>query len=155
MVGFYFLVHQRFHLVGRFAAETHHPEIVADKRDGVMVVVEARKLVEKVAVIGVFDMRFEGEHPLGPSHLEYLVLDAQKLDIVVFLVFRTFGSGAEALADLADYAFGIADDHGTDRRADNDDHLERLPKDGKLSAHSHVTAKNAGEHCNDADDDEH
>jgi len=40
-MGFDFLVHQRFHFMRKFAAETHHTQIIAHEGHRVMIVVKA------------------------------------------------------------------------------------------------------------------
>ena len=98
MVRLDFFIHQRFHFVRCLAAEAHHAEVITNELDGMMVIVKRRKLVKEVTLIGVFDVRFERQHPLGARHLEYLILHAEQFDIVFFFIRGPLGGLAHTLA---------------------------------------------------------
>jgi hypothetical protein len=126
VVRFDLFIPQRFHFVRRLTTETHHTEIIANEFDGMMVVVKRRELVEEVAFIGVFDVRFKRQHPLGARHFEYLILHTEQFDVVFFFVRGAFGGLTETLAELADNALRVADNDGADRCADDDYDFEGL-----------------------------
>ncbi len=127
MVSVDFLIHQRFHLVRFFGAETDYAKAVAHECQRVVIGMEIWELPKQIAVLGVFHMGFKRQHAFRLGQLEHLELHAEKFDKIVFFVWRTFKGHAHGPAELLDHGHRTADDESADRGPDDDHGLKWLP----------------------------
>ncbi len=155
VMGFQLGVHDGFHLVGVGGAQRQESKIVAKKDQGMVVVGEARELLEQSAFVRAFHVAFQGQVALGLGQLENRIEHAQQFQVAVLVVARPLQQRSEHLGGGRQDRFRIADDEGTDTGAEDDDELERLPKNVEVTAWRGVTADDASHHDDGADDKKH
>ena len=121
-----------------------------------MVVLDERwELRKQLALVRVLDMAFELQKPFGARQLEQLVQHAEELEIVLLGIARSLHRLAESLGGSGQHRSRVADDEGAHRGADDDQRLERLHQHEDMAAHQDVTAENASQNDDDANDKEH
>ena len=150
-----FLVHQGFEFVWVFCSQSYQSQIVTEKLDGVMVVLEFWKVGKQLAFVRVLDMRFEREIALGLGELECGVCHRQKFDEVCFRIDGALERGLETFARGFENVFGIRSDIGTDPGATDNDQLKGLKKHNQFSAHGNVSAQDGSNHDEPSDKYKH
>ncbi|CAD5267038.1 hypothetical protein BOS5A_80090 [Bosea sp. EC-HK365B] len=155
VVRLQFLVHERVDLVGVVGAQRQHAHVVADELDCMMVRGKCREGIEQRRLFRIFNVLLDGEHALLLHELVQRILHPQQFDIAFLRVLGALHDRAEHGGHGLEDRRGIADDEGTDRCAEDDDELERLPEDLEVATHGRVTAEDADEDNDCADDQPH
>jgi hypothetical protein len=116
---------------------------------------EGRIIGEDIAVVGIFDMRFEGQRTLALGQLEDRKQHGQQFNVVVLVVrLAAFHHPAQMLAGGKQDRLRIGDDEAADRRPENDQHLKWLPEHTNVAVR-HVSAQNRTDNDGKTDQEEH
>ena len=150
-------IHCRFKLVRVFEIDRHHPQIVADEFDQVMVLEQPRIGREQLALRRRVEMRFDpGRATLfeGGEQAEH---HGQEIAIVARLPALALERAQQAAHRLLDRAKRIGDDERPDRCA-HDRHQfvrQRLQHDRQLAAREQEAPEDAAEDHYEADTVQH
>jgi hypothetical protein len=133
-------VEQAVELVRRDARRDDDLEVVADEVQEVLLLRDGRELPEQRALIGVLDVRLDGDEPLLADLGEHLVQQRQQLEVMLLAVIGRPEDGADAAGDLRDDLGRRGDEERADGRAADDHELRRLEQDGEVPVLHQVPA---------------
>ncbi len=153
--GVDFLVHQRFDLMAAGIADDDQADIVADEGGQFLVLQNGRCRLEDRGFVRIVDVAFDFVARLGAQVAHQAVEDAERIEIMALLR-NLVGEGlAERLPGILDDLHRVRHDEPADAGAADDHKLERLVQDLHMAAHGDVTADDAAECQEKADDDVH
>ena len=136
-------------------AGQQHLEGVAQKRQRMMIVREERVLLEDLAILRLFDVRFESDQTVLARLLEHVVQNLQQLRLCLFVVRIRFEQPENALDAPLHDAHRIAHQEGTNRGAADDDEFGPLEQHGDVPMVHRVAEQHASEDNDESNDDQH
>ncbi len=116
---------------------------------------ELRVLGEQRAFVRPVEVGFQRQIALGLGEPEDRVHRSEQFQVVALVLLRPFQNPPQRLDRRDQRLAGVADDESADGGADDDEKLERLPKDAQMAAAGDVTADDAGENDDQAAKEKH
>ncbi len=153
--GLDLLVHQRLDLVRAGIADDDEAAVVADERQQLLVLGDARKPLEDRRLAGIVEVALDLVARLAAQIAHEGEQHAQHVQVVAG---RGGGVGQgldDADAAVLDRLHRVGDDERAERRAADDDVLPRLPDHADVAAHGHEAAEQAAERDDETDEDRH
>ena len=134
------------HFLDRVSAQIagrddQQPHGVGDQVQQVVVFEQGRVFTKNSAGFGVFDVRLQRHRPLTLERFHDLGDHENRVQVVVFFVFRAFEDLTKAAQSAFDNVHAVAHQHGGNRSAANDEGLDRCGlDDGRHAAAGHDEA---------------
>jgi|GEM_PF-4602256 len=140
------------HLVGIFEVYCHHPQIVADELDQMMVSQDARVSAEHRAFLGCVEMGFDRGRPALAKGRQQREQQGEQIAIIAVLPPRRLERPHQALARLLHDGHRIADQKSPERGTANSHHLMRqgMQDDVHLAASQDEAAEDTRKNYNKA-----
>jgi hypothetical protein len=132
-----------------------HAQGVAYEIANVMVLEEGRVLGKNRALLGLFDVGFEGHEAVFAGLVEQVVHHFQGVDVGLFAKLGAAEDGADSAADSLKDIEGIRDQKGAHGGATDDEQFSRLHEDTEVAMFHEVASRHTTEDDDDADNRKH
>ena len=150
-----FMLQQGVELVGRHLAHAQQTEVVGDEGQQQRVFLYQGIAEKHRALPGRLYMFVQ---PLETTHLhlvQQVMHQGQQLPVDLVLIRMLADQSLQLILHLQQHLLGVADDHGTTRRPQDDQHLRGLPQGQQPAAGHHEAAKHADQHHPDPHENLH
>src|SRR6202034_3493886 len=107
------------------------------------------------ALLRLLDIGFDPEQPRLADLQHYIVQELQQHQVIFALVTRAFGEGYRVRKGAFDDLERVAYHECAECAADDDQHLGRMPEEQQMAAADEVSADDASQHDQGADDLKH
>src|SRR6185312_10303643 len=138
-----------------YSAGDRESQRIANKVPGVMVFEKLRILFENLAFFRFFDVGFHRHQPFFAGFVQDFEIHLERIEIELLGKAGWLQQTQNAAHDLAQDVRRICNQHGTDRRAADDDEFCRLNEHCKLAVLHEVASGNCADYDDDSYDDEH
>ena len=155
MVCFQFGVHQCLDLEHVEVAANHHPQVIREEFDHMMVRHDLRVFTEYLRLFWLFNVAFDRHQALFTHFGQNLEQHRQHVDIDFFVVGGTLEQAREGLKGGLDVLLTIAGDKCASRTTEDHQQFQRLKQRSQVPAGHGKTAKNRAERNQIANGNEH
>ena len=159
MLGFYklfkLLLHQTFELDEIERATEHHPQVVGEKLNQMVVVQNRRILFKDLAVFGFLDIGFERHQAVFPDLIEQFEHQRKHIKQEHLVDFRTLENRTEVMHHQLDGTAVVRGNRSANRQTKNRQHFSGLPKHHRVSTVKHVARQSASKTDNNSEWDNH
>ena len=157
VVGFDFAVHQRLDLVRIEVARHHHPQVVREELDHVVIAAHCRVFLEDFRLGGRFHIFLDGHQPLFAGLLQNVIEHCHELHVTRLGVLGALERHGYRRHRGLEHLGLVVDHKRAQRTAENRHDLEgeRLQDHGNVAAVQDIHPEDAPEDDDVTDDDEH
>ena len=120
-----------------------------------MIVMKQWEFVKQLTVVGVFNVGFQFQNPLGSDGFKHQKQQGQQFHIMGFFVFWPLHGGLDPRHDLFQYGFRVGRDKRPNGRPNDNHNLKRLPQNGQMAPHGDVPAQGASDNDDKPNNDFH
>ena len=137
---------QALELVRIQVAAHHEAQAVGDEHHHVVIVEHHRILLEEFAVLGLLEIRLDGQQAFLAHLHEDVVDQLEQRDVLLAFVTRTLVDGERLLESQLGNLRRIAGHEGAESRAHDDEDLCGMPQRKQVPAFEHEAADDATQH---------
>ena len=155
VVGFHFVVHQVLDFQGIEVAGNHHPQIIGDELDEMVVGQQFGVTGEQRAALGLFDIVLDGHQALFPGLGEDVVEHGHDRQVALLGVFGALEGGGDGPHGSLQVLAGVGHDERAEGGATDHQQFQGLEQGADVSACHGVAANDGAHHYDVSDDDKH